>query len=355
MHITGNAWYLECIEKLHSGFPYWEKMEGKTIFLSGASGMIGSFLVDAVMLRNRELPPEKRTHILGFVRNLEKAKARFVPWLNMAEFRCIQHDICEPLPALPRVPDYWIHAASTTHPVAYASEPVNTIFSNVLGTKNILEKAAESRGRFLFLSSVEIYGENRGDTEYFAEKDCGYIDCNTLRAGYPEAKRVSEAMCQAYSAQFGVDTVILRLPRCYGPTMQMTDSKAVAQFIKKAVAGEDIVLKSEGKQLYSYAHVADAACGLLWVLLAGKSGEAYNLADEKSDITLKKLAELTADCVGKNVVFDLPNEAEKRGFSKAQKALLDGRKLESLGWQPAHSIQDGIPETIKILRECAYE
>lgn len=354
MHITGNARYLECMEKLHSGFPHWEKLEGKTVFLSGASGMIGSFLVDAIMLRNRELPFEKRTHILGFVRNLEKAKARFVPWLGKRELILTLHDICNVLPPLTEV-DYWIHAASTTHPIAYSSEPVNTIFSNVLGTKNILEKAAESRGRFLLLSSVEIYGENRGDTEYFAEEDCGYIDCNTLRAGYPEAKRVSEAMCQAYSAQFGVDTVILRLPRCYGPTMQMTDSKAVAQFIKKAVAGEDIVLKSEGKQLYSYAHVADAACGLLWVLLAGKSGEAYNLADEKSDITLKKLAELTADCVGKNVVFDLPDEAEKRGFSKAQKALLDGRKLENLGWRPAHSIQDGIPETIKILRECAYE
>ncbi len=354
MHITGNARYLNCIEKLYSCFPYWEGLEGKRIFLSGASGMISSFLVDAIMLRNRGLPLEKRTLILGFVRNLEKAKARFTPWLGERELILTQHDICNVLPPLAEV-DYWIHAASTTHPMAYSLEPVNTIFSNVLGTKNILDKTAESRGRFLLLSSVEVYGENRDGTEFFAEKDCGYIDCNTLRAGYPEAKRVSEAMCQAYSAQFGVDSVILRLPRCYGPTMQMTDSKAVAQFIKKAVAGEDIVLKSEGNQFYSYAHVADAVCGLLWVLLAGKSGEAYNLADETSDIALKELAKLAADCVGKNVVFDLPDEAEKRGFSKVQKAVLDGGKLKNLGWRPACSIQDGIPKTIKILRECAYE
>lgn len=354
MHITGNARYLECMEKPHSGFPHWEKLEGKTIFLSGASGMIGSFLVDAVMLRNQRLPAEKRAHILGVVRNAEKAEKRFAPWLNMAEFRYVQHDICEPLPALPQVPDYWIHAASTTHPVAYASEPVNTIFSNVLGTKNILDKFANVKNsRFLLLSSVEIYGENRGDVEHFKEDYCGRIDCNTLRAGYPEAKRVSESMCQAYRAQHGVDSVILRLPRCYGPTMQMTDSKAVAQFIKKAVRGEDIVLKSKGNQLYSYAHMADAVSGLLWVLLEGEAGEAYNLGDEKSDITLKELAQLAADCAGTKVVFDWPEETEKRGFSRAQKALLDAGKLKKLGWQPIYSVQNGIPETVRILRECS--
>lgn len=229
---------------------------------------------------------------------------------------------------------------------------MNTIFSNVLGTKNILDKVAREKGRFLLLSSVEIYGENLGGKAYFFEKDCGYIDCNTLRAGYPEAKRVSESMCQAYGAQYGIDFAILRLPRCYGPTMQAADSKAVAQFIKKAVQGGDIVLKSEGSQLYSYAHVADAVCGLLWVLLEGKSGEAYNLADEKSDITLKELARLAADCAGTKVIFELPDEVEKRGFSKAQKALLDAGKLKELGWRPKYSIQDGIQETIQILREC---
>lgn len=93
MHITENARYLACIEKLHNGFPHWERLEGKQVFLSGASGMIGSFLVDAVMLKNRALPPEKRTRIMGFVRNLEKAEARFAPWLGEAEFTCTRHDI----------------------------------------------------------------------------------------------------------------------------------------------------------------------------------------------------------------------------------------------------------------------
>ena len=123
--------------------------------------------------------------------------------------------------------------------------------------------------RCAFTSSNEIYGENRGDVEKFGEEYCGYIDCNTMRAGYPESKRCGEALCQAYIKQKGMDIVIPRLTRSYGPTMLMSDTKAISQFIRKAIAGEDIVLKSEGTQYYSYTYMADAVCGLLYVLLLG--------------------------------------------------------------------------------------
>lgn len=355
MHITEIKEYREMLRRLHESFPNWDKLSGKTLLISGASGMLGSLLTDAVMLWNDGRIGQEKCTIMGLVRNIAKAEARFAPWLSRPELICIQHDICEPLPELPKVPDYWIHAASTTHPVAYSTEPINTIMSNVLGTKNMLDKVSELGGRFILLSSVEIYGENRGDVERFSEDYCGYINCNTLRAGYPEAKRVSEAMCQAYIAERGVDAVIIRLPRCYGPTMQMTDTKAIAQFIKKAVQGEDIVLKSEGKQLYSYAHAADAVSGILWVLMAGETGEAYNLADEGSDITLKDLAQIAADCTGTEVVFEAADEVEKRGFSKAQRAVLDGEKLRCLGWRAHYAVQNGIQSTIRILRKYANE
>ncbi len=352
MNMIEDEEYCTMLRRMVENFPYWDKLAGRAILISGASGMLGSLLVDAVMIWNKGRPSQEKCNLIGLVRNRAKAEARFAPWLNVKGFCCMQHDICEPLPELERVPDYWIHAASTTHPAAYSTEPINTIMSNVLGTKNMLDKVSELGGRLLLLSSVEIYGENRGDVERFTEDYCGYINCNTLRAGYPEAKRVSEAMCQAYIAERGADAVIIRLPRCYGPTMQMTDTKAVAQFIKNAVRGENIVLKSEGKQLYSYAHAVDAVSGILWVILDGKTGEAYNLADEESDIMLKDLAQISADSAGTKVVFDLPDEIEKRGFSKAQKALLDGGKLKKLGWRPGFSIQSGISETITVLREC---
>ncbi|MCI8971891.1 MAG: NAD-dependent epimerase/dehydratase family protein [Oscillibacter sp.] len=345
-----NRRYLAMLDRLAEAFPHWDRLEGRCLYLSGAAGMLGCLLTDAVMRRNEALPPERRCRILAAGRNRPAAEKRFSRWWK--EFVFLEQDVGRPLGPLPEAPDYWIHAASTTHPVAYATEPVNTILSNVMGARNLLDCAAGTPGsRFLLLSSVEIYGENRGDTETFTEADCGYLDCNTLRAGYPEAKRVSEALCQAYIAERDVDAVIIRLPRCYGPTMRWTDSKAVAQFIKKSVRGEDIVLKSAGNQLYSYAHAFDAVLGILWTLTAGETGWAYNLADRRSDIRLKDLAAIAAEHAGTKVVFDLPDETEKRGYSTAGKALLDGARLRALGWQAAYDIRTGIRETIDILRE----
>lgn len=347
-----NRRYLAMLNRLLEAFPHWDRLEGKCLYLSGGAGMLGSLLTDALLLRNGTLPPERRCKILVSGRNRRAAEERFSRWRNDSGFTFLEQDVSRPLGPLPETPDYWIHAASTTHPVAYATKPVNTILANVLGARNLLDGAAQAPGsRFLLLSSVEVYGENRGDTEMFSETYCGYLNCNTLRAGYPEAKRVSEALCQAYIAEKGVDAAVIRLPRCYGPTMRMSDSKAVAQFIKKAVQGEDIVLKSEGNQLYSYAHAFDAVLGILWTLLLGKTGEAYNLADPGSDILLKDLARVAADHAGTRVVFDLPDETERRGYSTAGKAVLDGSRLRALGWSARYDIGTGVRETIDILRE----
>ncbi len=260
-------------------------------------------------------------------------------------------DVSKPMEALPPA-DILIHAASTTHPVQYAAEPINTIFANIEGARNLLEAASQRPGsRFLLLSSVEVYGQNRGDAERFDEGYCGYLDCNTLRAGYPEAKRVSEALCQAYAKEKGGDAVVLRLPRTYGPTMRMSDSKAVAQFIKKALAGEDIILKSPGEQFYSYAFVGDAVLGMLYVLTRGESGQAYNLADKGSDIRLKDLAAMAAENAGTKVIFQLPEESERAGYSTATKALLNADKLKALGWYARHDMREGLTLTLEILRE----
>ena len=171
-----------------------------------------------------------------------------------------------------------------------------------------------------------------------------------MRAGYPESKRCGEALCQAYKAQKGLDIVIPRPTRSYGPTMLMSDTKAISQFIKKGIAGEDIVLKSAGTQYYSYTYVADAVSGILTILLKGESGEAYNIADEHSDIMLKDLAAIIADINGKKVVFEIPDAVEAAGYSKATKARLDGRKLQALGWMPKYDIKSGIERTIRILK-----
>lgn len=345
MDLWDNPLYREDLRRVAELPLPWELLSGKTVLISGATGMIGRFLSDALMYKN--FTGGLRCGICALGRSHAKAEERFCAYWHNDLFRFVCHDINEPITDDLGEIDYILHLASNTHPIAYSTDPIGTITANIIGTKNLLDLASDKRtARFLFASSVEIYGENRGDVERFDEKYCGYIDCNTMRAGYPESKRCGETLCQAYIRQKGIDAVIARLPRTFGPTMQMSDSKAIAQFIKKAVAHEDIVLKSAGNQLYSYAYVADAAAGLLYVLLKGKRGEAYNVAGERCVITLKELAEAIAMYAGTKVVVELPDDVERAGYSNATRAVLDGRRLEALGWCDLYDLETGLERTI---------
>lgn len=324
----------------------WEKLAGKTVVISGATGMIGSYLIDLIMYKNEAEGLGCKVVALG--RSEVKARER-LPYFDYAEFIFEESNISERGYAPSAKADYVIHLASSTHPRQYSTNPIGTIRVNIDGLQNLLEYSSACGARLLFASSVEVYGENRGDVERFSEDYCGYIDCNTLRACYTEAKRLGEAMCQAYRSQKGVDVVIPRIARVYGPTLLPDDSKALSQFIHKALDGEDVVLKSAGTQRFSYLYVADAVTGLLATLLNGGNGGAYNLADD-SDIQLKDLAAAVANAGGTKVVFDLPDEVESAGYSKASLALMDGSKAWALGWNPTYDLNSGIKQTLTVLK-----
>lgn len=339
--------YIEDLGKVANLQLPWEKLKNSNIVITGGTGMIGSFFVDVIMYMNRKKDLNCTIYVLG--RNKEKAYQRFSNYLNSELFYFIQHDINNEL-SLNVKADFVLHLASNTHPLQYANDPVGTITTNIIGTNNLLKFAEKSnKSRFVFASSNEIYGENRGDIDLFDEKYMGYIDSNTLRAGYPESKRAGEALCQAYIRSYGMDIVIPRFTRTYGPTMLKTDSKAISQFIKNALNKENIVLKSKGLQYYSYTYVADAVSGLLTIMLTGQSGEAYNIADQASNITLKNLAELLAEISNTKIRYEIPGQDESVGYSTATKALLDGRKLSMLGWKAFYTIKQGLERTITIL------
>lgn len=311
----------------------WGKLKNKTVLISGGTGFIGQFLINVIKYRNEHYGD--RISVISLSRSVEREDG---------DILYLKHDITTEL-TLSRRADFIIHLASNTHPEQYAADPIGTITTNVFGCDNLLKFAVKCKAeRFLLASSVEIYGE--GGTAPITEDYCGYLNCNTVRAGYNEAKRVCESLCQAYGAQYAIDCVVARLARCFGADRK-EDSKALAQFIRKAVAGEDIVLRSKGEQRFSYCYVADAASGLFKILLDGQSGEAYNVSGDDEGNTLGGYAQLIAEYAGKQVIFDC---APQSGASKTNYAILNCDKLKALGWRPLYLPSEAMKRTIDIYK-----
>ena len=315
-------------------------LEGSNILITGATGLIGGSLVDVLM--------NVHCQVYALGRNEERAKKRFADYWNSDSFHFIKGDVTKPLSCNINF-DYIIHAASNASPNFFKEKPVEVITSNIIGTQNLMEYGlSHGMKRMLFVSSGEIYGEGSG--KEFVETDSGYVDCATSRACYPSSKRATETLCVSYAAEYGADVVIARPCHTYGPFFSESDNRVYAQFIRNVLNGEDIVLKSKGEQYRSWIYVVDCVGALLTVLCQGRCGEAYNVADEKSEISIRELAELIASNSGLSVKFDIPLTQDKGNTTPITRALFSTRKLQALGWKPLFSISDGIKHTISTLR-----
>lgn len=340
--------YIEDIQSVATLDMPWNCFSGKSVLVTGATGLIGSFLVDLLCYGNRTGRISCKVYALS--RSEEKLRKRFPDFYQEEWFTPVIQDITQPFGVEARM-DYIVNCASNAHPRAYAEEPVETITANVLGLYNLMEHTKKyGVQRFLEISSVEVYGNCVKTTDDFSEGYCGRIDCNTLRAGYPESKRVCEALCQAYLQQESIPFVIARPCRIYGPTMSQSDSKAIAQFFRKALASEDVVLKSKGDQVFSYCYVSDAVSAILILLQRGEVGNAYNIADSRSIVSLAQLADMIASNSGRKVRFELPDQIENKGFSNATRGVLLTSKIERLGWRARVDIASGVRKTVSILK-----
>lgn len=315
--------------------PDFSPLSGCNILVTGSTGLIGSTLVHLLM---------KQSERLGFSvyasgRNVSRAETLFAEYSAQKGFHFIRHDIEQPLQTTEDF-HYIIHLASGASPNVMADNPVGIIRSNIIGTDNLLSYGIRhDMKRFLFVSSGEIYGEGVGRP--FSETDGGYVDSMRPRSCYPSSKRAAETLCAAYMAQYGADIVVARPCHIYGPSFTENDDRVYAQFIRNVINGEDIVLKSSGTQYRSWLYVDDCVAALLYILFKGQCGEAYNVADENSCLSIRELAEIIAEAGDRRVVCaECPNE-ELNG-SKITKAVFSTEKLRRLGWRPENTFQSAI-------------
>ena len=326
----------------------WSRLRGARVMITGAAGLIGSFLTDLMMARNEH--HSGQISVAACVRDLDAANKRFSVYSENPNFQLVQYDITKPFSGADGY-DLILHTASNASPAQFSKDPVGTLTGLVEGAKNVLDLARTYKARVLILSTGEIYGRGAPEDLPFREDFLGWIDVLSSRSCYPSGKRAMETLCAAYGQQYGVDSVIARPCHVYGPTATSRDNRASTQFLNDAVAGRDIVMKSQGLQLRSYLHVADCALALLYILINGAPHQAYNVASPRSVLTIADFAQKCAMTGGTRVVFEQPKELERLGYSPSQPQVLDSSKLQSLGFSARFTPDDGIQNTVDILRE----
>ncbi len=337
----------EDIEHIASFDVPWEKLEGKSILVSGAAGSIPAYMIKTVMYLN-ETVFKTPAQIYALVRNREKAEATFKSHKGQKTLEIIEQDVCD-FTSFDKKLDVIIHAASPTSPRMFYSEPAKTMMPNVIGTKNLLELAVKNKVEsFLFFSTCLVYGDNSAGK--VKEDIVGHL--NHLEPGnsYAISKQMGEAMCIAWNVQHGVPAKIIRPFNTYGPGMNLNDGRVYTDFVADVVNNKNIIMKSAGQGIRSFCYLVDSTVGFFLVLLKGASGEAYNIGNSDCATSVVSLAEtLTELFPEKKIKVIQKNDKElqeKFSASKIDVRTADTSKLEALGWNPTVTLKEGFFRTI---------
>lgn len=318
-----------------------DMLKGKTVFVTGATGLLGSQAVKALACSNRLLGTD--IHILAFARSREKAERVFHDLLGRGDVQVVLGDIGEKISYDGQV-DYIIHGASATSSRYFVSNPVETILTAVNGTLHVLEFAREKQAEgFLYLSSLEVYGTPAVDAGLIDESYSGYIDPLQVRSSYSEGKRMVECLCASYASEYGVPVKVARLSQTFGAGVEYSDGRVFAEFIRCALEKKDIVLHTAGKTVRSYCYTKDAVAAMLLILLKGESGAAYNVTNMDTKISIADMAQLVCDTFPEadiHVTFDIPKDVSAYGYNPEMVIALDSSRLCALGWKPTVPLRE---------------
>ena len=322
-----------------------EAFHNKGILITGATGMIASYLVHSFMSMN--INKNLNIDIYALVRNKVKAENTFASYANDKKFHLLVQDVTAPISIGSKV-DYVIHAAGGASPYLIQNDPVGIINANVIGTFNVLNFAKEQKAKVLYTSTREVYGKVEGLCE-LKEDSFGFIDPLDSRNCYPESKRLAEQLLKSYSIQYGVDFWTVRIAHSYGPGMNViNDGRVMSDFVCDAINGRDIVLKSDGLALRAFCYITDCITALLTVMSKGTICDVYNIANETEEYQIKDVAQIIAQCSPYpiKVVFNIPRKANA-AYCNYKRVRLNTDKIFALGWRPLVNLRQGITKTLK--------
>ncbi len=320
----------------------WSKLYKHNILVTGATGLIGSTLVRALLYMNEK--HELDCRIFVFVRDEMRASELFDSKVNIVK------GSVESFLMIAEKMDYIIHGACPTASAYMVSNPVEVIKASILGTLNLIEKAKSDNATFLFLSSMEIYGEI-SEEHIVSEEKYGYVDPLVIRSCYPESKRSCEMIVASYAKEYGVNSKSIRLAQTFGPGIKYDDPRVFAMMARSVIEGNDIVLKTKGESKHPYLYVTDAVSAILTVLLKGEKGKSYNASNPMTHCSIYEMGLMVADKFGNGNITIRVEGNRQNIYPNTTFLNLDISRIRTLGWKPKYNLEEMYRKLIEYLIE----